>query len=243
MVVAEAAVQRRARCVPPVGGRAPAEQGQAVTRHRRAARPLPWLSCGGRAPPAPPPATSPIRVRITAWPAAAGGTLVLWSFTHLARPALSAGGTIASPLGDVALEGVALALAWLGAVLTACLGISLGFPRNARAGRTTAVTAGPPAARARRPPAGAALPVPPRSASRGTRAGPPDVAGAAGRCGSGVVGCTAAARAGRRRRGALLTGRRPSLRRPQTLSRYAASVEVTPSPVPGGQAMGAAAGR
>jgi hypothetical protein len=74
--------------------------------------PLHW----GRRPAAP----AAVRVRITAWPLAAGSLLVLWSLTYLARQQLPVGVAVPSPLADFALEGAVLALAWLGAVLTAC---------------------------------------------------------------------------------------------------------------------------
>jgi hypothetical protein len=99
---------------------------------------LPARSHGGPAPAAP----APFRVQVGPWAVAAGGTLVLWSLTYLARQAPPAGGVVASPLGDFALEGVALALAWLGAVLTACatcLGASDALAPGAR-GAARAVT-------------------------------------------------------------------------------------------------------
>jgi hypothetical protein len=70
----------------------------------------------GRRPAAP----AAVRVRVTAWSLAAGSLLILWSLAYLARQQLPLGVAVASPLGDFALEGVALALAWLGAMITAC---------------------------------------------------------------------------------------------------------------------------
>jgi hypothetical protein len=95
-----------------------------------------------------------VLVRLTAWQAAVGGALVLWSLTYLGRQTLPVSGGVPSPLGDFALEGAALALAWLGAVLAVCFGACLELEESARGGRTTALTPGRRAAggpRATRP--------------------------------------------------------------------------------------------
>jgi hypothetical protein len=169
MVATKEAVERRAGRCPSIGGRAPAEPGRAVAGDGSGGRPGLAPSHRGPSPSAP----APVRRRLAAGPAAAGGTLILWSLTYLARQALPAGVAVASPLGDFALEGVALALAWLAALLAAGLGAAAALSPGASGGRPTAVATGRPAggaARAARR-GGPASPVPLRPVTRGPRRG------------------------------------------------------------------------
>jgi hypothetical protein len=169
VVATEAAVGRRAGRRPSIGGRAPAAPGRAVARDGSGGRTALALAHRGPSPAAP----APIRMRLAAGPAAAGGALLLWSLTYLARQARPAGVAVASPLGDVALEGVALALAWLAALLAAGLGAAAASSPSASGGRPAAVTTGRPAggaARAARR-GGPASPVPLRAVTRGPRLG------------------------------------------------------------------------
>ena len=58
--------------------------------------------------------------------AGAAAMLVLWSATYLARQTGLELATPFSPLGDFALEGMVLAMAWLASVVAACVGTLAG---------------------------------------------------------------------------------------------------------------------
>ena len=60
--------------------------------------------------------------------AAHGSALALlaWSLTYLARQAGFGSGPVLGLFGDFAIEGAALALAWLGALVAACLAVHAG---------------------------------------------------------------------------------------------------------------------
>ena len=69
-------------------------------------------------PTVPAPSTS-TKMRVVSWPRALGLTLGVWSVSYLARQALTWGSADVpfSPLGSFALEGIALAVVAIGAVL------------------------------------------------------------------------------------------------------------------------------
>ena len=74
---------------------------------------LPYLRCQR------PASSITTKTRVVSWPRALGLTLGVWSVSYLARQALTWGSADVpfSPLGSFALEGIALAVVAIGAVL------------------------------------------------------------------------------------------------------------------------------
>ena len=67
------------------------------------------------------PQTAAAGRRVAKRPSWAVSTLLIWSATYLARqPGLDGRGPF-SPVGDFALEGIALSLCWLAALVAICL--------------------------------------------------------------------------------------------------------------------------
>ncbi len=75
------------------------------------------------------PAAERDRSRAAVWYWSSAFAVVVWSVSYLVRQPGAAGTTLAppfSPVGDFALEGMLLALAWLGLLLAACLALLSG---------------------------------------------------------------------------------------------------------------------
>src|SRR6266542_2805832 len=70
-----------------------------------------------------------VAARAAVWYWSSAFAVVVWSVSYLVRQPGAAGTTLAppfSPVGDFALEGMLLALAWLGLLLAACLALLSG---------------------------------------------------------------------------------------------------------------------
>jgi hypothetical protein len=67
------------------------------------------------------------RSRAASWFGTGAITVVIWSVSYLIRqPGVATLNEPFSPLGNLALEGMVLALAWLGLLVTICLAILTG---------------------------------------------------------------------------------------------------------------------